>query len=411
MWTGRMPYTAGIASQTLSQRPLHGSPESCYERHPFLSTAEAIIRLILIGGMIFLLVGGMIAILMVWYFRGRDPQTGLVADILSEPPDDLPPGAAGTLLDEHADHHDVVATLVGLGRNGAVSITQDAGQGARKGDWIITVLHPDQITNRIERDLLNLLFDGKPEPLREVRLRDVRPKFVAAEERIRDDLYRELVEHGYFAGSPVATRNRWRRIAWAGLVLSIVVGLLVAIVVDPVAIATTIAAVIMWAVMVRMSRHMPRKTAKGAEAAAKWRAFKRYLQDIEKHRNLGASAAIFDRYLAYAIAFEIDKGWIRKFSEAGASRPAWLGTGGDVADTLGDVIIIGGDVPDFSGAGDLIGNIGGLAGNLSVPDVNMPDVDLQGLSDTVGGSLQGASDGLSSLLDAAGSIFDAIDFD
>jgi hypothetical protein len=378
-----------------------------------LSTADAIVRLILIGGMIFLLVGGLIAILMVWYLRGRDPHTGLVADILSEPPDDLPPGAAGTLLDEHADHHDVVATLVGLGRSGAVSITQDDGSGSRKGDWVITALHPEQITNRIELDLLNLLFDGKPEPLREVRLRDVRPKFVAAEEQIRDDLYRELVTHGYFPESPAAIRLRWKRISWIGLILSIIVGVLVAIVVDPVAIATTIAAVIMWAVMIRMSRHMPRKTEKGAEAAAKWRAFKRYLQDIEKHRDLAEAAGIFDRYLAYAIAFEIDKGWIRKFSEAGANRPAWLGTGGDLADNMGDVIIIG-NMPDFSGAGDLIGKIGGMAGNLSIPDVNLPDVgmpDVQGLSDALGGSLQGASDGLSSLLDAAGSIFDAIDFD
>jgi hypothetical protein len=133
------------------------------------------------------------------------------------------------------------------------------------------------------------------------------------------------------------------------------------------------------------------------------------MQDIEKHRNLGESAAIFDRYLAYAIAFEIDKGWIRKFSGAGASKPAWLGTGGNAADTMGDVVIIGGEMPDFSGAGDLIGSIGGLAGNLSVPDVGMPD--LQGLSDVASGSLDAASDGLFGLLDAAGSIFDAIDFD
>jgi hypothetical protein len=375
-----------------------------------LSTGEAIVRLALIGGMIFLLVGGTIAILMLWYFRGRDPQIGLVADIISEPPDDLPPGAAGTLLDEHADHHDVVATLIGLGRSGAVSIVQEQTAKGGTGDWVITVLHPDQVTNRIERDLLMLLFDGKPEAMKEVRLRNVRPKFVAAEEKIRDDLYRELVEHGYFDVSPVKTRQRWRRLSWAGLVLSIVVGIVGAIVLDPVALATMVAAVIMWAVMIRMSRHMPRKTAKGAEAAAKWRAFKRYLQDIEKHRDLGTSSEIFDRYLSYAIAFEIDKGWIRKFSEAGARKPGWLATGtdtaGEIGDSMGDVIIIGGNMPDFSGAGDAIGDV---AGNLSVPDFDMPDV--QGLSDALGGSLQGASDGLSSLLDAAGSIFDSIDFD
>jgi hypothetical protein len=376
-----------------------------------VSTAEAIIQLALIGGMILIFVGGLIAILMLWYFRGRDPQTGLVADIISEPPDDLPPGAAGTLIDEHADHHDVVATLIGLGRSGAVTIVQETTESGRKGDWVITVFHPEKVTSRLEKDLLNLLFDGRPEPLREVRLRDVRPKFVQAEEQIRDDLYAELVGHGYFDVSPVETRRRWRIGSWIGLVLSIVVGILGMIVLDPLAILPMVAAVIMWAVMIRMSRHMPRKTAKGAEAAAKWRAFRRYLQDIEKHRDLGASREIFDKYLAYAIAFEIDKDWIRKFSEAGARQPSWLGTGGDVVDTMGDVVIIGGQMPDLSGAGDVIG---GLGGNLSVPDVSMPDFDMpdvQGLSDAVGGSLQGASDGLFSLLDAAGSIFDAIDFD
>lgn len=379
-----------------------------------MDSVEALIKLILIGGMILIFVGGLIAILMVWYVRGRDPQTGLVADILSEPPDDLPPGAAGTLIDEHADHHDVVATLVGLGRAGAVAITQDQSGGTRAADWTITVLHPERVTSRVERDLLSLIFDGRPEPLRERRLRDVRPRFVAAEERIRDDLYRELIEHGYFDTSPVETRKRWRRIALAGIALSVVLGILGMILLDPLALLPMVAAVIMWAVMVRMSRHMPRKTEKGAEAAAKWRAFRRYLQDIEKHRDLGASGEVFDRYLSYAIAFEIDKGWIRKFSEAGARKPAWLGTGGEVGDTMGDVVIIGGGMPDVSGAGELIGGLGRVAGDVNPPDVNLPDVgmpDVQGLSDMLGGSLQGASDGLMGLLDAAGSIFDAIDFD
>ena len=383
------------------------------ERHVGLDSTEALIKLILIGGMILVLVGGLIAILMVWYFRGRDPHTGLVTDVLGEPPDDLPPGAAGALVDEHADHHDVVATLVGLGRAGAVAMTQEGDNASRAADWTITVLHPERVTNRVERDLLHLIFDGHPDPMREVRLRDVRPRFVAAEERIRDDLYRELVDHGYFDVSPVETRRRWRRISIAGIVVSVLLGVVGMVFLDPIAILPTVAAVIMWAVMLRMSRHMPRKTEKGSEATAKWRAFRRYLQDIEKHRDLGASGEIFDRYLSYAIAFEIDKGWIRKFSEAGARKPSWLGTGGDVADTMGDVVIIGG-MPDFSGAGDLIGSLGRVAGGASLPNVNVPDVgvpDVQGMSDMLGGSLQGASDGLSSLLDAAGSIFDAIDFD
>lgn len=379
-----------------------------------MDSTEALIKLILIGGMILLFTGGGVAILMAWYLRGRDPHTGLIADIISEPPDDLPPGAVGTLLDERADHEDVVATLVGLGRAGAVSISLEcAGRGA---DWTITSLHPQRVKTGVERDLLNLIFDNRPEPLREVRLRDVRPKFVAAEERIRDDLYRELVQRGYFAVSPVETRRRWRVLSYWGIGVSLVLGILGMIVLDPLAIAPMVAAVVMWAVMARMSRHMPRKTAKGAEAAAKWRAFRRYLQDIRQHRDLGASSEIFDRYLSYAIAMGIDKEWIRSFADAGARTPGWLGAGGGLADAMGDVVIVDGGLPDLAGAGDLIGNLGRV-GDVSFPDAGLPDVgvpdmpDVQGLSDMLGGSLQGASDGLFDLLDAAGSIFDAIDFD
>ena len=48
---------------------------------------------------------------------------------------------------------------------------------------------------------------------------------------------------------------------------------------------------------------MPRKTEAGAEAAAKWKAFRRYLDDIEKYENLNESREIFDRYLPFTVAF------------------------------------------------------------------------------------------------------------
>ena len=69
-----------------------------------------------IGGL-FAVIGG-VGVYGLWYGRGRDPHTGLIADFLPKPPDDLPPGAAGTLLDETADQQDIVATLVDLGHRG-----------------------------------------------------------------------------------------------------------------------------------------------------------------------------------------------------------------------------------------------------------------------------------------------------
>jgi hypothetical protein len=71
-------------------------------------------------------------------------------------------------------------------------------------------------------------------------------------------------------------------------------------------------------------RHMPRKTPKGAEEAARWLAFKRYLQDVEKYTNLEEATAIFDRYLAYAIAFGMERSWLQKFARVSeAPVPPW----------------------------------------------------------------------------------------
>ena len=73
-----------------------------------------------------------------------------------------------------------------------------------------------------------------------------------------------------------------------------------------------------------VARSMPKKTPEGVEAAAKWGAFKAYLETIEKHADLAESGEIFEEYLAYATAFGIEKSWIRKFAAVPTTPiPTW----------------------------------------------------------------------------------------
>lgn len=388
-----------------------------------MSTSTAWLHLIFLVAMLVFLIGGVVGIVILWFVRGRDPASGLVAEIVTEPPDDLPPGAAGTLIDEHVDHHDVVATLLGLARHGAITIQEQpgsaSGNGQTRSDYLLTVVDPGGVTSRLERDLLRVLFDGKPASFDSVLLSAVKGRFDAHEPEIRADLYEEMVDRAYFTRSPDETRRRWRGLSWIGLIGSIVAGVFLAARVDPFAILPTIAAVLIWLVMLRLSKAMPQKTMVGAEAAAKWRAFKRYLESIEKHENLTEAQDLFDRYLSYAVAFGLERQWIRSFASVGASSPGWFapaggggGFGGDFdgADTIFDAMQ----------AGRMIGHFGGTGGgDVNVPDVGIPNVDmpnmpeggLQDMADVFGGGLQGASDGLGGLLDSAGSAFDSIDFD
>jgi uncharacterized membrane protein len=63
-----------------------------------------------------------------------------------------------------------------------------------------------------------------------------------------------------------------------------------------------------------VGRHMPNKTAKGAEEKAKWDAFRNYLKKIEEYQDMEQAGELFEKYLPYATAFGLDRTWIRKFA-------------------------------------------------------------------------------------------------
>lgn len=71
-----------------------------------------------------LLLGGPALAVVTWVTKGRDPNVGLVAEYLNEPPN-VPPGLAGTLVDEKADMADVIATFVDLARRGAITMQEE----------------------------------------------------------------------------------------------------------------------------------------------------------------------------------------------------------------------------------------------------------------------------------------------
>lgn len=370
--------------------------------------------------MLLVLVGGSVAILLVWWMRGRDPQTGPVASYLSEPPDDLSPGVVGTLIDEHADYHDILAALLGLGRNGAVRISQvsEATRG-RGSDYDITMVDPALITGDLDRTVVETVFGGIPGAGTSVRLSTIHDRFAGAERAIRAALYHELVEHGFFLKSPEETRRRWMWVARAGLAISIIGGGFLGISLDPFAFLAMGAGIVVSLVLMRVSRSMPRKTIAGAEAAAKWNAFRVYLRDIQKYEKVEEAQELFERYLPYAVAFGLERNWVKIFAATGAASPSWFDTVSDRSGRgdLGDMIFTAMQV------GQLTGNRpGSSGGDINLPDIDlpkvgmpdlgsMPDFDPQGLADAVGGGLQGSSNALAGLFDLAGSIFDSIDID
>lgn len=374
-------------------------------------------------------VGGSLAVLAAWWTRGRDPETGPIAEFVSAPPDSLPPGVVGALLDEEVHQQDVVATMVDLGHKGILRIDRiedDGIFGRTSSDFTLTLLKPDAEVTPFERELLTALF-GRLEQGESVRLSEVKGRFAAAEPAIRKLLYDELVTRGYFTSAPHQTRDRWRTFGTFVVIVAIVGGC-VAIgafaEIAPMVWLPVVALVAVGLILVAVSRFMPRKTEAGAEAAARWRAFKSYLDSIERFEKLDEAQAIFERYLPYAIAFGLESSWVDKFSRVPTASPEWYGDSGPVGGPLdplpghpswrpwyrpygGTVIVPGGGTTTAErgpGSGDFGGGASGSPGG-GQPDWSIPD--LQDFSDQAGRSLQSSSGSLFDLFNEAGQAFSA----
>ena len=355
-----------------------------------------------------LAVGGTLALAARWYTKGRDPQIGLVADIMAEPPDDLHPGAAGTLIDERTDTRDIVATLVDLGRRNIIHIDEKTTEGffgfGGTTSYEIILIDPDAPREDYETELLSSIFASGLTKGASVPMQHANQRMQASASRIHKGFYKEVVDHGYFEEDPNKVRAKNSMMGIFAPIIAAIVWVVVGVVYG----ANSgwlwfmiFAAAFVFFIGTALAQAMVRKTVAGAEAAAKWNAFKRYLEDIEDRADLKESQDIYERYLPYAVAFGIEKGWVTKFESAGVPTPEWFGggpviihTGGGGFGREGGGWATGGG---WSTGGGPFSPGGGESGGMGFPD-------LQGSSDSAARGIGGASGSLLGMLGTAAKV-------
>ncbi|WP_420643081.1 DUF2207 family protein [Candidatus Leptofilum sp.] len=330
---------------------------------------------------VLILVGGPLGVLALWYVRGRDPETGLIVpDYLPEPPSNLRPAVVGTLVDEKADMRDIISTLVDLAQRGYLSISENKAK-----NHVFTLVDESKGGLRpYETQFLKSFFGRK----KERKLSELRYKFASKLPRLRKMLYEELIAEGLVDRSPDKVRNRYG--LWAGLMVFIgMIAFFIPVIALPedaafVGCCASIALGITALFVGVVGRHMPTKTAKGAEEKTKWDAFKKYLQNIEEYEELAQAGDLFEKYLPYATAFGLDRSWIRKFSAAPYTPvPRWYypyGYGRSI----------------YHGSGGTGGNSGGGSTTPSLPT-------LDSAADGMAGGLESMSAGLTRMLNSTAS--------
>jgi uncharacterized membrane protein YgcG len=357
-------------------------------------TTKPLIDLGLIALSVLLLIGGSMGVYALWYSRGRDPKVGPVPEFLTEPPTDLPPAVVGTLLDERADMRDVISTIIDLAHRGYIVMeeTQTEGLFGMK-NTTFTFKRTDKPTNDLrpfESRMVNALFsNGRMER----SLDSLTNQFYTYVPQLQNDLYQALVSDGLFTTSPQSTRTTWGVLGGLLLSAAFVFGFFVVGLAEDIsgAIACLPFSVGFVGVLALIiGQHMPAKTRKGAEDAAKWSAFRQYLYNLDKYGSVEEAAQHFDDYLSFAIAFGIDRAWVRRFSHLQTVPvptwyyPYWYGRG----------YVAGTPVrpSGFGGAGGLnpgdLAHAGGRGG-------------LDDISGGMSRGLESISDGLSNMLNSA----------
>lgn len=338
-------------------------------------------------------IGGTLLIVLRWYAKGRDPQTGLAATYVAEPPSDLPPGVVGTLLDERADLQDVLATVIDLARRGYLTMEETQqpgfmGIGTIKDFVFRRVANADASKLRAyERLVLDRVV-----PSDERKLSEMKYKFYQHLSEINSALYAEVQHDGLFPVRPDTVRSRWGCGGAGLMIVAIGLGIVVTALLSDITAAVIIpfiALAFVGVVAASASSAMPVKSRQGAEATAAWQAFKRYLSNLERYTKIEEATDQFDKYLPYAIAFGIERSWINRFARVNTvPMPGWY-------------YPYGWGRPYYHGHNQGLPMSGGTGLGGGVPSV-------QGMSDGLAGSLQNMSTGLTSMLNSAASTFRSV---
>ncbi len=223
------------------------------------------------------------------------------------------PGAVGTLADERVDPIDITATILDLAVRGNLRITELPKDSAHAAtDWTFARLDADTDLAPYEHTLRDAIAPVQGEP---VKLSNLRGSLGPVIGDVQSQLYDEVVDRGWFAQRPDATRNRWAALAWIALAVALVVAVVLA--------AFTsfgllgLALVLVALGLMAISREMPARTAKGSAVLGGLAALQANLA-THPTANLGGpdTFARISAVLPYAVVLGGRERWLQAMAAA-----------------------------------------------------------------------------------------------
>jgi uncharacterized membrane protein YgcG len=271
-------------------------------------------------------IGAPLYVMLRYLLTRRNSSTLVIPEYLTAPPTDASPAIGGTLVKGKAGIRNVMAVLVDLARRGYVVFEQTQGATSEKYSSTDITFHrtekPADGLRDFEQTLLRAIF---PVDRTETKLSSLRNKFYKQIFKIEAQVYATMVQEGYLIRSPRTLQQVWGAI---GIVYIIIAGawywfLRGETLISPMINIPTYAFGIAGIITILFAYIITGRTAAGAQQATLWRAFKRYLNNLAQYEDLDAARTNLEQYMPYAIAFGVEKDFLREAAATLTSMPSW----------------------------------------------------------------------------------------
>ena len=263
-----------------------------------------------------------------WWTRGRDPRLRPIA-AQYEPPDQLTPGEAGTLVDNSADLRDITASIVDLAVRGYILIEE------KKKDHLMGLVHDKDYVFHLrkprtewtslkphEQDLLGGIFAGASDT---VSLSDLHNQFYQYLPGIKSSFFDSLVTHGYYRRRPDSVRSTYIGLGLVVGLIAVFLGIKMASTLGMAPLTFIVAGVLAGGIICGFGWFMPAHTDQGARALEGVLGFEDFLAHVESDRfnRMVKTPEMFEKFLPFAMALGVEKNWSKAFQNIYTQPPSW----------------------------------------------------------------------------------------
>lgn len=272
-----------------------------------------------------------LALLIVWYKRGRNAHTPKNVIIPQyEAPGKMTPAEVGTLLDERADMRDLSSTLVDMAVRGYLKIEEHVSKkllGKQRDYTFIKIKDwEDSPLKEYEKMMLKGIFGAA----KEKELEDLKYHYYKEIPSIKSKIYSGMTTEKIFPTRPDKVRTAYFS---AGLVIAFFGFCLLFALSDFIALPIGVA--ISGFIMAGFSPFMPVKTKKGMEFYYHALGLEDFIRTAERDRlKFQEKENTFETLLPYAMVFGLADKWSKAFEGIYKEMPKWFTT--DDQDLIGN---------------------------------------------------------------------------